>query len=141
MSKFEGLLDEFKGKAKNVYGVASKATGDVVEMGKVHYQIKQTQWEIEKTYAKLGSYVYDARKGEEGLEEIINLAIAEVDALGEKLDELERRLRGYKKVDKCPSCGKENDVDACYCSRCGEALECTKEEPPIEVQAEEVPEE
>jgi len=123
MSKFEELFDEFKDKAKTVYGTASKMTGEAVEMGKVRYQIKQTQWEIEKTYAKIGGMVYESKKGGENMDDIIALAIAEVDAYNEKLEELEKRLRSYKRVDKCPSCGKENDVDFSFCSRCGTVLE------------------
>ena len=123
MSKFEELFDEFKDKAKTVYGTASKMTSDAVDMGKVRYQIKQTQWEIEKTYAKIGAIVYEAKKGGEGMDDIIALAIAEVDAYNERLEELEKRLRSYKRVDKCPSCGKENDVDFSFCSRCGTVLE------------------
>jgi len=124
------FFDEFKDKAKTMYGVASKATSEAMEIGKLHYQIKQTRWDMEKTYARLGSYVYDARKGEQGLDDAINLAIAEVDALGEKLEELEQRLRARKKVGQCANCNKENDVDARYCCHCGEGIE----QPPIEAE-------
>ena len=131
MNKFEDLFYEFKGKAKDMYGVASKATGEMVEMGKVRYSIKQTQWEIEKTYAKLGEVIYETKKGATGLDDAINLAVAEVDSLQEKLDDLEARLRAYKKVGKCMSCGKENETESCFCSRCGAKLE-KAEAPPQE---------
>ena len=123
MNKFEDLFYEFKGKAKDMYGAASKATSDMVDMGKIRYQIKQIEWEIEKTYAKLGEVVYATKKGATDLDEAVDLAVAEVDKLQEKLDELEARLRAYKKVDKCPACGKENDTESCFCSRCGAKLE------------------
>jgi len=135
MSILEGLLDEFKDKAKNVYGTASKMTGEVVDMGKIRYQIKQTQWEIDKTYTKLGAIVYESRKGAENLEDVITLAVAEIDAYNEKLEELERRLRTYKKVSKCPACGKENDVDFAFCARCGTAL-AQKEQEPVQAPRE-----
>ncbi|MCL2578823.1 MAG: zinc ribbon domain-containing protein [Oscillospiraceae bacterium] len=122
MNTFEELFDDLKGKAKTVYGTASKMTSDAVDIGKVRYQIKQTQWEIEKTYARIGAVVYESKKGGENLDDVIALAIAEVDAHNERLEELERRLRSYKRVDKCPACGKENDVDASFCSRCGATL-------------------
>jgi len=137
MSKFEEFFDDFKGRAKTVYGTASKVTSDVVDMGKVRYQIKQTQWEIEKTYAKLGAICYETKKGGENLEEVRELAIAEIDALNEKLEELEKRLRTYKKVGKCSSCGKENDVEFSFCSRCGTPLEKFEPEPAAEVSAQE----
>jgi len=123
MNKFEDLFYEFKGKAKDMYGAASKATSEAVDYGKVRYAIKQTEWEIEKTYAKLGEVVYGTKKGATGLDEAVDLAVAEVDSLKEKLDELEARLRAYKKVEKCPACGKENETESCFCSRCGAKLE------------------
>ena len=140
MSKFEGFFGEFKVKAKSVYGAASKAASEAADIGKVHYQIKQTQWEIEKGYAKLGSIVYDSKKGSENLEEAIALAVADVDALNEKLEDLEKRLRSYKRVGKCDSCSKENEIDACFCARCGVALEREPAEP-IEVEVCEAPSE
>ncbi|MCL2857273.1 MAG: zinc ribbon domain-containing protein [Oscillospiraceae bacterium] len=123
MNKFEDLFYEFKGKAKDMYGAASKATSEAVDYGKIRYAIKQTEWEIEKTYAKLGEVVYGTKKGATGLEDAIDLAVAEVDLLQEKLAELEARLRAYKNVDKCSACGKENDTDASFCSSCGAKLE------------------
>ena len=122
MNKFEHLFYEFKDKAKDMYGVASKATTDSVDMGKVRYQIKQTQWEIEKTYAKLGEIVYASKKGGEDYEDALALAVTEVDSLQEKLDELADRLRAYRNVGKCSSCGKENGAEASFCSRCGTSL-------------------
>jgi len=123
MNKFENLFYEFKGKAKDMYGVASKATTDAVDMGKVRYQIKHTQWEIEKTYAKLGEIVYTSKKNGEDYEDALTLAAAEVDSLQEKLDELADKLRAYRNVGKCTSCGKENGNEARFCSRCGTTLE------------------
>ena len=123
MNKFENLFYEFKDKAKDVYGVASKATSDAVEVGKIRYNIKQTQWDIEKTYAKLGEIVYASKKGGDDYEDALTLAVAEVDELQEKLDTLEERLRAYKNVGKCPNCAKENGNEACFCSRCGTSLE------------------
>ena len=137
MSKFEEFFDDFMGKAKSVYGTASKMTGEMVDMGKIHYQIKQTQWEIEKTYQKLGEIVYESKKSAQSFDEAITLAVAEVDALNERLEDLGKRLRAYKKVRKCPDCGKENDEEFTFCSRCGAGLE-TVEQEPIEVEAQEV---
>jgi len=95
MNKFEDLFYELKGKAKDMYGAASKATSEAVDYGKVRYNIKQTQWEIEKTYAKLGEVVYETKKGATGLDEAVDLAVAEVDSLQAKLEELEAKLREF----------------------------------------------
>lgn len=129
MSNFERVFDDFMGRARNMYGVASKATSDVVDMGKIRYQIKQAKWDIEKTYAKLGSVVYEMRKGAENLDDVVTLAVAEIDSLGERVEELEKQLRTYKRLGKCESCGAENDVEASYCSKCGSKIERNTEPP------------
>ena len=130
MSLFEELFDEFMDKAKTVADTATRKTGEVVDMGKLKYEIKQTQWDIEKTYAKLGAIVYESRKSSENYDEVIELAISEIDSLCNKLQELEQRLRAYKKVIKCENCGKENDKNFLFCSRWGRYLQ--KEEPKAE---------
>ena len=56
------------------------------------------------------------------------------------LEELEKRLRSYKKVGKCSACGKENDAEFSFCSRCGAELEKIVVEPVVEVTAQDVSE-
>lgn len=123
MSKFDEMLEEFLFKARNVADVAGKKTSEVVESGKLRYQAKQLEWDIEKTYAKLGAIVYESKRSTENFEEIISLAVSEIDALKERLEDLEGKLRTVKRVVKCESCGKENDLSARFCARCGSALE------------------
>ena len=140
MSVFEELFDDFMDKAKSVADTATRKTGDVVDMGKLRYEIKQTQWDIEKTYAKLGAIVYESKKSSENYDEVIDLAVSEIDSLCGKPQELEIRLRTYKKVVKCQNCGKENDQNFLFCSRCGSNLQTEEEtkEPEIEVVGVEV---
>lgn len=133
MSKFDEFVDEFVYMAKNAADVATKKTGEVVEIGKLRYQMKQIQWEIEKSYAKLGAVVYESKKNDEDFSEMIGLAMSEIDDLLEKMDELGDKLRSFKRVVKCPSCARENENGAMFCSRCGEPL--IKEYPPSEEPA------
>jgi uncharacterized protein with PIN domain len=135
---FEELFEEIMSRAKTVADTAGKKTGEVVDMGKLRYQIKQTEWDIEKTYAKLGAIVYESRQSHENFDEVIDLAISEIDALNERQAELEERLRTYKKVSRCPGCGKENDLNSTYCSRCGTSIDVEVKEPYV---AEVIPEE
>jgi len=121
--KFEELFEEIMIKAKAVADTAGKMTGDVVEIGKLRYQIKQAQWDIEKTYSKFGTLVYESKKGTDDYSDVIALAMGEIDALNEKINELEGRLRSHKRAKKCEGCGKDNELDSSFCSRCGGALE------------------
>ncbi len=136
MSVFEELFDDFMDRAKSVADSATRKTGEVVDMGKLRYEIKQTQWDIEKTYAKLGAIVYESKKSSESYDEVIELAISEIDSLCSKLQELELRLRAYKRVVKCHHCGKENDQNFLFCSRCGSNLQTEEAAEPDVVEVE-----
>ena len=126
--KFEELFEEIMTKAKTVANAAGKVTGEVVDIGKLRYQLKQTQWDMDKTCSKLGALVYESKKSNEDYSDIITLAISEIDALTEKLNDFEDRLRSYKKAKKCGGCGKSNDVNNTFCARCGEVLEVEDED-------------
>ena len=123
MNKFDSLLGDIMYKAKNAADIAGKKTGEVVEVGKLKFQVKQIESDIEKTYAKLGAILYESKKNTEDYEEIIALAISEIDALKEKQEDIEEKLRTVKQVIKCESCSKENEMNAHFCVRCGASLE------------------
>ena len=135
MSRLNEFVDEFIFMAKSAADVASKKTGEVVEISKLKYQVKQAEWDIEKAYAKLGAIVYESKRSAEDLSDVISISVAEVDDLNLKLDLLEEKLRAYKNVTKCASCGKDNDTDLAFCGHCGKPLA----KAPIEVEVEDVP--
>jgi predicted nuclease with TOPRIM domain len=122
MSRFDEFVDEFVFMARNAADVATKKTGEVVETSKIRYQMKQVEWEIEKAYAKLGAIVYEAKKSADSFDEVIALAVSEIDDLKTRYEELGEKLRTYKNVVRCPGCGKENDMNGAFCSRCGTPL-------------------
>lgn len=122
MSRFDDFVDEFVFMAKNAADVASKKTGEVVESSKLRYQMKQVEWDIEKAYAKLGAIVYESKKSTDNFDEVIGLAISEIDDLKLRYEDCSDRLRMYKNVVKCPGCGRENEVTDSFCSRCGSPL-------------------
>jgi rRNA maturation endonuclease Nob1 len=122
MSRFDEFVDEFVFMARNAADVASKKTGEVVETSKIRYQMKQVEWEIEKAYAKLGAIVYEAKKSADNFDEVIGLAVSEIDDLKARYEDLGEKMRNYKNMVKCPGCGKENDLNGAFCSRCGTPL-------------------
>jgi len=119
MGKFDGILDDIMWKAKSAADVATQKTGEVVETGKLKLQLKQSQWEIEKGYSKLGAFVYESKKSGEDFSDLINLATGEIDLLQEKLIEIENQLLAHKKAIKCAACGREISIDSLFCSKCG----------------------
>jgi len=99
MATFEELFDEVFEKAKFAAGAASKKTNEIVEIGKLKYKAKQISWEIERTYSKLGVLVYEAKKSGGEFEAVIDAAVEEIDSLNKRLDELEEKIRSYRKVE------------------------------------------
>ena len=122
MSRLDEFVDEFVFIAKSAAGVASKKTGEVVEISKLKYQIKQAEWDIEKAYAKLGAIVYESKRSDEDFSGAILLATGEIDDVNLRIDNLEEKLRAFKKVKKCAKCDKDNDIASAYCARCGSPL-------------------
>jgi len=141
MNKFEELFDDILYKAKNVADAAGKKTGEVVGISKLKYQVKQTQWDIEKAYAKLGAFVYESKKSDEDFTDLIELAVNEIELLNSKLDDLEQEILACKRVVKCSGCGKENELTSSFCSRCGGSLEDEKKEAEATEEAAEMVEE
>lgn len=122
-----GRIEELMAMAKSAAGVASKKTGEVVESGKLMYQSKQIEWEIEKAYAKLGAIVYEAQKSEDDFEQVIQMAVGEIDELKVRYEDCADKLRAQKNVQVCPQCGYNNELSAFFCNRCGAML--TGEQP------------
>ena len=98
MSRFDEILDEVIEKARIAADVAGKKTNEVVEYSKLKYKSKQVSWDIEKAYAKLGAFVYEARKSGESYDDVIMLAEEELDMLHTRLDDLEEQLGDLKKT-------------------------------------------
>lgn len=126
MSRFDEFIDEFVFMAKSAADVASKKTGEVVEISKLKYQIKQAEWDLERAYAKLGAIAYESKRSNEDFNDAVVLATGEIDDLKLKIAGYEEALRAYRKVKKCSKCEYDNDVSAIYCVRCGLLLDNTE---------------
>jgi len=97
---FEKLFDEVLSKAKDVADSTGKLTGEMVEIGKLKYKAKQISWEIERTYAKLGVIVYEARKTGGDFDTVIDAAVEELDSLNVKLDEIDDKISEVRKSER-----------------------------------------
>ncbi|MCL2055918.1 MAG: hypothetical protein FWH02_01705 [Oscillospiraceae bacterium] len=111
MGKFEDAFDEFIEKARQAADIAGKKTTEMVEYGKLKYKAKTVAWDIEKAYTKLGALVYESRKSGESCEDAVGLAVEAIDALNEKLDELEDLLAEVKSSSVKETRAKPKDAD------------------------------
>jgi hypothetical protein len=122
MGKFGSFMDDVLTKAKKTADYVGDKTGDAVETGKIKYQIKQVEWNIDKAYTKLGQFYYEQKKGGTDFQEIIDTAVDEIDSLKIKHKELTEKILEYKNAVICPNCGTENDTAFAFCVKCGARL-------------------
>lgn len=122
--------DEFMNKVKATLNTAgdllgraaettTKKAGDFYDKSKLIFRLAEVKGEIEDFYQELGRLVYRFHKGENISEEETRAIIGEIDDRRVLVAELKEKLQEMKSTRPCPSCGKENDKAAEYCSFCG----------------------
>ncbi len=116
------LFDDVFGKAKGAAYVASKKTGEIVEVSKLKLKCVQLSGQIKDEYEKLGSAVYSMRKNGYENEELVASVSANIDSLLKQLDEVSGKVESIKNIIVCPTCGKKNPDTSYYCSKCGSRI-------------------
>lgn len=115
MAIFEDVLT----RAKAVAEAAGRKTGELVETTKLKMEIAELQKEIASLYEGLGRLLYDGRKSESSIDDMIDSCIAHLEEQNAYLEELQDRLLENKNAVRCTACGAVNDDDARYCNKCG----------------------
>lgn len=112
----ERIISEIKNTADKV---AKKST-ELFELSKVKLNIANTKSDIDNNYKILGKLLYCSQKEvEEVTPEKFEEIISEIDALQEKLAELNEYSANLSNKKICPDCKKANDGKATFCSHCG----------------------
>ena len=104
---------------------ATQKAKSISEIAKLRIDIRSKEDDINKKYQEIGKLYFEKHKEEEEPEYEQVSAIKESKEL---LDELRVQLSQIKGVQRCPSCGKEMDLDADFCSKCGAKLDIFEEE-------------
>jgi len=114
MPNFDELFDEVLLKVKSAAETTGKIAGEMAEIGKLKYKAKQISWEMERTFSKLGVITYESRKTGGDFDSVIDAAVEELDALGDRLDSVEEKIRSFKKTERVrpePSAGGSAEED------------------------------
>ena len=122
------LFDEILDKAKVAFGVAVKATEDVVDTGKQKFNIASLENKLSKDYKALGEIFYKFKKNGEMDDEAAQQLISEIDDKITKIELLKEIMRSAKADRVCANCGAVIDNDIIFCPICGQKLEFTTEE-------------
>ncbi len=115
-------IDDIIARARDVAVAAGKMTGEVFEISKGKFQALKISSNIQKSYEKLGSIVYDSIKYDTENSELVNVCVAEIDALIEELADVNSRISDLKSVVVCSSCGYSNPTTAYFCAKCGSSI-------------------
>lgn len=118
MASFEDVVS----RVKDVAETAGKKTGELVELGKIKLKIADLRREISAAQEGLGRLVYDSRRSQENVEELIEACVGHIDELNAQLEELENKVMESKNAVRCDACGSLNVNTAVFCNQCGAKL-------------------
>ena len=114
------FLDTAIDKAKEVFDVACKKTGEAVSVSKQRFDIASMEAKREKAYAKLGKACYKEMKDTDNAE--LAGIIFVIDKMTKNIDESRAALAEMRNKRICPSCGQPIEKISVFCNFCGEKL-------------------
>lgn len=116
------FFDEAVNKAKEVFDVACKKTGEVVTVQKQRYELSVLEAKKSDDFRALGELYYNKLK--EGLAEDGDSAelVAAIDDKNSKITKLKDEINNIKNKRICPKCGGAVEKSANYCNICGARL-------------------
>ena len=114
------FLNKLGKKASETYQVTKEKAVNLSEELKLRGKISEYKEEIVKNYKDIGEIVYNEIKNNNGVsKEAVTSKCEEIDKANDEISKLEVQLLALKKVKKCINCGAELDIDAEFCSKCG----------------------
>lgn len=117
-----GVLEDFFVKAKVAVDAIGEKAGQIVDVSKLNIRMAELKSDMKNEYEALGKAVYKAKKENIEDEVTVNYEIAQIDNLSMQIEELKKQIATMKNKVLCESCGEPNEIDACYCSKCGEHI-------------------
>ncbi len=114
------FLNKLGKKASETYQVTKEKAVNLSEELKLRGKISEYKEEIVKNYKDIGEIVYNEIKNNNDVsKEAVTSKCEEIDKANDEISKLEVQLLALKKVKKCINCGAELDIDAEFCSKCG----------------------
>ena len=122
-------LDELLFGAKQVASIATRKTGEAVEVSKLKMQASQVNAMMQSTYERIGNLVYEQEKTGTDNSDLIAVCIKEQDGLIVELNEINTKISDIKRGVTCHRCSAVNPYESTYCSKCGANLKKPKTQP------------
>ncbi len=128
------FFDDFKRSASSAAEKAAKKTEELKNIAKYNVNIKSLEGKLSATYEQIGRLFYEAERNGEDYTADIAAEILKADKYHADIAEYKKLLAKLRKVSECPTCGKEIDENALFCSFCGAKQEKPVVEEEIEVE-------
>ena len=114
------FLNKLGKKASKTYHVTKEKAVNLSEELKIRGKINEYKEKILKNYNEIGETVYKEIKNNNDVsKDSIISRCEEISRINDEISKLEVQLLALKKVKKCIQCGTEIDINAEYCSKCG----------------------
>lgn len=121
------FFDTAVNKAKEVFDVACKKTGEVVTTSKQRIDIVTIENKLSKDFEALGKIYFDMIKDEKIDDFDIESLVLEIKERQEKITVLKEEINNAKNKRTCPVCKATIDKNSVYCNICGAKLEFENE--------------
>lgn len=116
------IFDDVLEKAKMVADIATKKTGEAVEISKYKIEALRLNNHIKTLHEQLGSAVYSMSKYDYDNAELVEGLVDEIDETLLMLEAVNEKVSELKNVARCDVCGAKNIDENYYCSRCGSKI-------------------
>lgn len=112
------LIDETMDGIRSMLDTAAQKTAGALESSRGYVERTKLRAQLNEAYRKLGKAEYDASvSGVNNMDEIDDL-MDEISELRRAMNDTERTITRGAGV-YCPTCGKQLEGDAMFCSACG----------------------
>lgn len=113
------FLDNALSKAKEVFDVAYKKTGEVVNTERQKFDVASLKSKRDKDFLALGKIWFEMIKDDESVSDGVKSIVNKIKQKNEKIDELNAEILNTKNKRICPNCAAAIDNNATFCSSCG----------------------
>lgn len=121
------FLDTAVNKAKEVFDVACKKTGEVVATSKQKIDVVTIENKLSKDFEALGKIYFNMIKDEKNENFEVESLVLEIKEKQEKIETLKEEINNAKNKRSCPVCKATIDKNSLYCNICGAKLEFENE--------------
>lgn len=108
--------------AETVTKAAIKKTSESVNTLKLKYAIKDIENNMDSVYKELGKMLYNEYENGAEFEGEYKEKCEKIKGFLSEIDVLRAKIAEISNKQICPNCGKSNEIDAKFCSGCGEEM-------------------